>query len=98
MSIYLYTLDSHDCFGRFPSVVCAHAWAVKTGRSSYQLLNKPPYPTTVVMQPNDPEMIEAFRNKLAEALTMAELDAADRRKWERRALVDEMLADGRIKA
>jgi hypothetical protein len=60
--IYLYTLDSHDCYGRFMSYPAAHAYAVKRGFSSYQLLNKPPHSSTVVLFPHDAEMIAAFAN------------------------------------
>jgi hypothetical protein len=39
---YLYTLDSHECFGPFLTNTKAHEWAKQTQHSSYQLVKKPP--------------------------------------------------------
>jgi len=36
---FLFTLDSHDLFGPFPSKREAHDWAYYTHRRSYSLLN-----------------------------------------------------------
>jgi len=56
---YLYTLDSHDCYGRFASRETARLWAAKRNMISYQILSKPPHSHIVVL---NPEMIAAFRN------------------------------------
>ena len=45
---YIYTLDSHDCYGRFTSLADAHAYAGEHYLRSYQILPKPPYESTVV--------------------------------------------------
>jgi hypothetical protein len=36
---YLFTLDSHDLYGPFNGRVPAMAWAVRTNKQSYQLLD-----------------------------------------------------------
>lgn len=46
MRIYIYTLDSHDCYGPFWTVKEAHLFAVDFGLTSYQLLSEPPYGAT----------------------------------------------------
>lgn len=51
MRCYLYTLDSHDCFGAFACEADAHDWARQWGVGSYQLLKAPPYETTLVRPP-----------------------------------------------
>lgn len=45
---YIYTLDSHECFGPFTSADAAHAWARFRNKRSYQLLTAPPYSYTLV--------------------------------------------------
>jgi len=52
--VYLWTLDSHECFGPFRTFVSAHAWAVESEKHAYRLLDKPPYETTVVIAPYRP--------------------------------------------
>jgi hypothetical protein len=49
--IYLYTLDSHDCYGPFNSDADATLWAYRNMFTSYQLLKTPPYESTQVMEP-----------------------------------------------
>lgn len=50
---YIYTLDSHDCYGPFQSQVEAFEWAQLEDFGSYQLLPKPPFENTVVLHPFD---------------------------------------------
>jgi hypothetical protein len=62
MYLYLYTLDSHDCFGRFISAEEAHRWAARNPNiSTYELMTKPPFADTIVLNPHDLEMIDAFQ-------------------------------------
>ena len=51
MKTYLWTLDSHDCFGPFDSKSCAAEWARLTAKSSYQLLDKPPFAAVAPIKP-----------------------------------------------
>lgn len=50
---YIFTLDSHDCYGPFQSQGLAFTWAQQEGFECYQLLPEPPYETTVVHDPRD---------------------------------------------
>lgn len=46
---YIFTLDSHDCFGPFDTKSAALNWAKRL--PSYQLLNKIPYLSTLILKP-----------------------------------------------
>lgn len=52
LQIYLYTLDSHDCYGPFETKDAAMQWANDTGKSSYQLVENPPYELSRVIKPH----------------------------------------------
>ena len=54
MKTYLWTLDSHDCFGPFDSPDDAHDWAKATYKTSYTLVKKPSYPNDLVHAPYEP--------------------------------------------
>lgn len=50
--LYLYTLDSHDCYGPFPDRSVANSFATQRHFTSYQILDKIPYPfTTIIHKP-----------------------------------------------
>jgi hypothetical protein len=48
---FLYTLDSHDCYGPFHSTTSLHNWAKNKRFRSYQVLNYAPYSSTFVHYP-----------------------------------------------
>lgn len=49
---YIYTLDSHDCYGPFDNAVTAIRWADRSlYRSPYQVLVEPPYTSTPIITP-----------------------------------------------
>lgn len=49
--MYIWTLDSHDCYGIFSCSEAAREWADKRGLKSYQILLNPPHRDTLVLKP-----------------------------------------------
>ncbi len=47
---YVFTLDSHDCFGPFASYDAAVQWG-KVNRPTFQVLRAPPYRDTLILRP-----------------------------------------------
>ncbi|SHH47199.1 hypothetical protein SAMN05444169_7622 [Bradyrhizobium erythrophlei] len=48
---FIYTLDSHDCYGPFGSQDNAKTWAIRRGFKSYQILTHTPFQFTQVLRP-----------------------------------------------
>lgn len=51
IAMYIYTLDSHDCYGPFSSGYDAMFWANSHEFTSYQVLTAKPYASTRVLNP-----------------------------------------------
>lgn len=49
--MYIYTLDSHDCYGPFLDSDKARDWAKKRNFTSFQILVSKPYICTEVLRP-----------------------------------------------
>lgn len=54
--MYIWTCDSHECFGPFPSYQGAKAWALATNKSSFQILDRPE-PGYRLQRPSYPKRI-----------------------------------------